>query len=75
MKTLSDLIPPAPTIREQLARNLRERRLLRSLLNLSIRAAEERQRQRQSDRDAPRNSGGPIAGRAARTEAPTSRMA
>lgn len=40
-----NLIPPAPTVRERLACNLRERRLLRALLNLSVRAAEERARQ------------------------------
>lgn len=73
MKTPSDLIPPAPTIREQLARNLRERRLLRSLLHLSIRAAEERQHE--ADSDAPRKPGGPIAERTSRPEAPTSRLA
>jgi hypothetical protein len=40
------LIPPPPIVRDRLARNIRERRLLRALLRLSIRAAEERQQQR-----------------------------
>lgn len=39
------LIPPPPIVRERLAQHLREGRLLRSLLRLSIRAAEERHRQ------------------------------
>jgi hypothetical protein len=36
------LIPPPPLVRDRLARNIRERRLLRSLLRLSLRAAEVR---------------------------------
>jgi hypothetical protein len=40
----SVLIPPPAAVREQLARNLRENRLLRSLLRLSERAAEDRHR-------------------------------
>jgi hypothetical protein len=36
------LIPPPPVVRDRLARNIRERRLLRALLRLSLRAAEER---------------------------------
>jgi hypothetical protein len=39
------LIPPPPVVRERLAIHIREGRLLRSLLRVSIRAAEERQRQ------------------------------
>lgn len=39
---LFDLIPPPFVVRDRLARNIREARLLRTLLNLSIRAAEER---------------------------------
>ena len=35
------LIPPPPLVRERLARNIRERRLLRALLRLSVRAADE----------------------------------
>jgi hypothetical protein len=37
----ANLIPPPPAVRDRLARNIRERRLLRALLRLSIRAAEE----------------------------------
>jgi hypothetical protein len=36
------LIPPPPLVRDRLARTIRECRLLRSLLRLSIRAAEGR---------------------------------
>jgi len=39
------LIPPPPVVRDSLARNIRERRLLRSLLRLSVRASEERHQQ------------------------------
>jgi hypothetical protein len=39
------LIPPPSAVREHLARNLRENRLLRSLLKVSERAAEERRRE------------------------------
>lgn len=35
-------IPEPPVIRQMLARNVREARLLRSLLRLSVRAAEDR---------------------------------
>lgn len=35
------LIPPPPVVRDRLARNIRERRLLRSLLRLAVRAVEE----------------------------------
>jgi hypothetical protein len=38
------LIPSPPVVRDRLARNIREGRLLRALLRLSIRAAEERHR-------------------------------
>lgn len=38
----ANLIPPPRIVRERLAKNLRESRLLRSLLRLSRRAAEER---------------------------------
>jgi len=44
--TATLLIPPPPAVREKLAQNIREGRLLRQLLGLSIRAAEERHRQR-----------------------------
>lgn len=39
------LIPPPPVVRERLAQHIREGRLLRALLRLSVRAAEERHRQ------------------------------
>jgi len=37
------LIPPPPIIRERLSKNIKERRLLRALLRLSVRAAEVHQ--------------------------------
>jgi hypothetical protein len=49
MKTPNDLIPRPPLVRERLARNLREGRLLRRLLRVAEAAAEERQRQAASD--------------------------
>jgi hypothetical protein len=39
------LIPPPAAVREQLAQNLRENRLLRALLRVSERAAEQRYRE------------------------------
>jgi hypothetical protein len=45
MNTPIELIPPPPIVRERLARHIREGRLLRSLLRLSVRAAEERHRE------------------------------
>ena len=45
MNTNEELIPPPPIVRENLARHIREGRLLRALLRLSVRAAEERHRQ------------------------------
>jgi hypothetical protein len=41
MNTPVESIPSPPTVREKLARHVREGRLLRSLLPLSVRAAEE----------------------------------
>ena len=41
MNDSQDLIPPPPVVRGRLARNIRERRLLQSLLRLSVRAAQE----------------------------------
>ena len=43
------LIPPPPVVRDRLAMLIRQERLLRSLLRLSVRAAEERHRQRAGD--------------------------
>jgi hypothetical protein len=40
----ADLIPPPPVVRAKLARSLQEVKTLRTLLRLSIRAAEERHR-------------------------------
>lgn len=37
-----ELIPPPNAVREALARNLRENRILRALLRVSVRAVEER---------------------------------
>lgn len=42
MSETRNLIPPPPILRDRLARNIKERRLLRALLRLSVRAAEER---------------------------------
>lgn len=39
------LIPEPPVLRQQLAEHAREWKLLRALYRLSVRAAEERQRQ------------------------------
>jgi hypothetical protein len=47
MAANEELIPPPPLVRERLARHIREGRLIRALLRLSVRAAEERHRQRQ----------------------------
>ena len=41
------LIPPPPVVREKLAKHIREGRLLRALLRLSIRASQERFRNAQ----------------------------
>ena len=43
MRECHELIPPPPVIRDRLARNIRERRLLRGLLRLSIKAATDGQ--------------------------------
>ena len=45
MSERHELIPPPPVVRDRLARNIEERRLLRSLLRLAIRAAKERRRE------------------------------
>lgn len=48
--TMSDaevLIPPPALVRERLAKNVREARMLRSLLRLSVRISEDRHRDRQ----------------------------
>jgi len=43
------IIPPPPIVRDRLARSLREARLLRRLLRLSVAAAEERHREKPVD--------------------------
>ena len=45
MSTREELIPRPPVVRERLARSLRETRLLKRLLRLSVEAAEERYHQ------------------------------
>jgi hypothetical protein len=55
------LIPPPPVVRERLARNIWEGRLLRSLLRLSLRAAEERHRQTGFVNPAPEADGRGVA--------------
>jgi hypothetical protein len=47
MSTRDELIPPPPVVRERLAACLRQTSLLRRLLRLSVRAAEERHRHSQ----------------------------
>jgi hypothetical protein len=49
MQTIDDLIPRPPTVRERLACALREARLLRRQLRVSVAAAEERHRQTTSE--------------------------
>jgi hypothetical protein len=53
MATTDELIPRPPLVRDRLARVLRETRLLRRLLRLSIAAAEERQRRTADPADRP----------------------
>lgn len=45
MSTQEQLIPDPPLVRERIAWHVKESRLLRSLLRLSIRASEVRDRQ------------------------------
>jgi len=45
MSEQETIIPPPPLVRDRLARSLREARLLRRLLRLSVAAAEERHRE------------------------------
>lgn len=51
MSEAQALIPPPAIVREKLARNVREARVLRSLLRLSVRIAEERHREQQPTRE------------------------
>jgi hypothetical protein len=50
MSEVQELIPPPAIIREKLSENIREARLLRAILRVSVLAAEERHRDRQSKR-------------------------
>lgn len=54
MANSDELIPPPPVVRERLAACLRQTSLLRRLLRLSVRAAEERHRQSQHPQPAGR---------------------
>jgi hypothetical protein len=45
MQGHDEIIPRPPVVRERLAQSLREARLLRRLLRLSVEAAEERHRE------------------------------
>lgn len=49
MNTTDELIPRPPVVRDRLARSLRETRLLKRLLRLSIAAAEDRRRHDPAD--------------------------
>ena len=46
MTDQDELIPPPPIVRDRLARNIQEGRLLRALLRLSLRAADARHEHR-----------------------------
>jgi hypothetical protein len=50
MSEAQALIPPPGVVREKLAQSVREAQWLRSLLRLSVRAAEERHRVEQAQR-------------------------
>jgi hypothetical protein len=58
MSEAQTLIPPPPVVRERLARHIEEGRLLRSLLRLSIRAAEVRHAQAGAPDGQPREARG-----------------
>ena len=60
MQTNDDLIPRPPAVRERLARAIREARLLRRQLRVSVAAAEERHREAalQSPHEAVGRDGG-----------------
>jgi hypothetical protein len=51
MSETQQLIPEPAIVRERISQNVREGYLLRSLLRVSIRAAEERHRDQQSKRE------------------------
>jgi hypothetical protein len=56
-------IPRPPVVRRRLARNIRERRLLQSLLRLSIRAAQENSDHEVRTPEETEGGDGPNAGR------------
>lgn len=58
MPDSDDIIPRPPLVRERLAQSLREARLLRRLLRLSVEAAEERHRQPTAPQTAAAEGGG-----------------
>lgn len=51
MSEAQALIPPPSVVREKLSNAVREAQFLRSLLRLSVRAAEERHRDQQPKRE------------------------
>jgi hypothetical protein len=51
MQGNDEIVPRPPVVRERLAQSLREARLLRRLLRLSVEAAEERHREKLGPRD------------------------
>jgi hypothetical protein len=58
MSVSEELIPPPPILRERIAKHVREGRMLRSLLRLSVRAAEEQSRQSESPKSESKHPGG-----------------
>lgn len=58
MSQIEKLIPPPPVVRERLAEHIREGRIIRALLKLSIREAEERH-ERERRAVAPQGQGVP----------------
>ncbi len=53
MQTFPELIPPPPLVRQRIADHIREGRLLRALLRVSVQAAEERHRKANLDSRQP----------------------
>jgi len=51
MSEVQELIPPPAIVREKLSQNIREARLLRAILRVSVLAAEERHREKQPVRE------------------------
>ena len=64
MSDSPNLIPPPAVVRGRLARNIRERRLLRSLLRLAIRATQEAEPFPHPEAETVRPATGKEAGRA-----------